>query len=180
MPMTAPGPEAAAALVDLVVEATGWTAAVPDLADLAETMARAALTGAGIAPAGYEICVLACDDARIAELNVQHRGVSKPTNVLAWPSLPLAPPAPGRAPPPPPPGDPRRPLPLGDVALALQTLIVEAEAAAIPLKFHAAHLILHGCLHLLGYDHQSEADAGVMEGIESRVLAGLGYPDPYS
>ena len=162
-------------VVDLVVEEEGWLDALPDLAGVAERAARLALDAAGVAPEGREIALLACDDARIAELNAGFRGKPAPTNVLSWPAFPLAPPRPGEAPPPPPDG----PTPLGDVAIALQTTLREAADAQRPLKDHATHLILHACLHLLGYDHETEADAVLMEGIERRQLAKLGIADPY-
>lgn len=176
--MTAP--ESEPGLIDLVIEAEEWDEALPDLAAVAEAVARAGLAATGLDPAGYEICLLACDDARIQALNARHRDQDKPTNVLSWPGFSLAPATPGAAPPAPPPGAPNRPVALGDVAIALQTVQREAQDAAIPLKSHAAHLILHGVLHLLGYDHLTEADAELMEGIESRVLPSLGYSDPYS
>ena len=123
--------------------------------------------------------VLACDDDRIAALNADHRGMARPTNVLSWPAFDLAPAAPGSRPPAPPMAAPGAGLPLGDVAIALQTCLREAESAAIPLKTHVIHLILHSVLHLLGYDHQTEADAELMEGIESTAMTGAGFPDPY-
>ncbi|MEO0819686.1 MAG: rRNA maturation RNase YbeY [Pseudomonadota bacterium] len=160
-------------LTDLVIEAEGWPAAVPELAALTETAARAALEGAGIAAEGREIAVLFCHDSRIAELNAAFRDKAEPTNVLSWPAFALAPDSPGAVPPPPGPG------PLGDLALALETTTREATDAQRPLKDHAFHLILHGCLHLLGYDHQTEADAALMEGIERRQLRAVNIPDPY-
>jgi probable rRNA maturation factor len=166
---------AAAPLVDLVVEEEGWLAALPDLAEVAERAARLALEGAGIAPEGREIAVLACDDTRIVALNAEFRGKPAPTNVLSWPTFDLASLRAGEAPPPPPEG----PSPLGDVAISLQTTVREANDAGRPLKDHATHLILHACLHLLGYDHETGADAVLMEGIESRQLARLGITDPY-
>ena len=167
-------------LVDLVIEDDGWLDALPDLPGLAETAARLALGAAGLAAAGYEIAILACDDARIAALNAGFRGKPTPTNVLSWPAFDLAPARPGSRPAPPPPGDPAAPVSLGDVAIALQTMRREAEAASIPLKDHAIHLILHGCLHLLGFDHETEADAALMEGIERQHLMAAGIADPYS
>ncbi|MEM7499031.1 MAG: rRNA maturation RNase YbeY [Pseudomonadota bacterium] len=163
-----------APVVDLVVETEAWVAALPDLAALGEIAAAAALSAAGLAPGDHEIALLACDDARITALNTDFRGKPQPTNVLSWPTHPLAPPAPGRRPPPPP-----APGPLGDVAIALETCIAEAEAAGLPLKDHVVHLILHGCLHLLGFDHRTDADAALMEEVERRQLARLGIADPY-
>lgn len=163
-------------LVDLVVEEPGWEAALPGLAGLAETAARAALHGAGVSPEGREIALLACSDERIAGLNAAFRGKEVPTNVLSWPAADLAPDVPGLPPKAPPEGLAM----LGDVAIALQTTDAEACAASRPLKDHAIHLILHGALHLLGYDHERDADAELMEGIERRELARLGIPDPYA
>jgi len=166
-------------LVDLVVEELGWCEALPGLDAVAESAARLALEAAGLDPAGWTLCLLACDDARIAVLNREFRGKAGPTNVLSWPAFDLAPPSPGARPPAPARGPDSAPQPLGDVAIALQTTCREAAEAAIPLKDHAIHLILHGCLHLLGFDHETEADAVTMEGIETRALAHMGVADPY-
>lgn len=171
-------------LVDLVVEDPAWLAELPGLERLAGTAARLAFEAAGLEPAGWTISVLACDDARIARLNLDFRGRAGPTNVLSWPAFALAPMRPGGLPPAPPaaaspaPACSRRPL--GDVAIALQTARREAAAAGIPLKDHALHLILHACLHVLGFDHATEADAETMEGLETQALARIGVADPYS
>lgn len=166
-------------LIDLIVEDPGWIEALPDLEEVAETAGRMALEAAGLDPAGYEIALLACDDARIAALNSDFRGLDKPTNVLSWPAQALAPAEPGGRPPHPEMAGPG-PVALGDVAIALQLVIREAESASLPLKNHAWHLILHGCLHLLGYDHVVPEDAALMEGLESRALMGAGLSDPYA
>jgi probable rRNA maturation factor len=178
-------------VVDLVVEDAAWTEAVPDLAAVAETAARLALEAGGLDPARWSICILACDDARIAELNREFRGKPAATNVLSWPAFALAPRRPG-SPPPAPPAPSAAPVPpapsaapaagrggLGDVAIALQSTRREAEAAAMPLKDHVIHLILHGCLHLLGFDHETDEDAAAMEEIETGALARVGVSDPY-
>ena len=86
---------------------------------------------------------------------------------------------PGDAPLPPPATPESQPILLGDVAIALQTCAREAKAASKPLKNHVTHLILHGVLHLLGYDHETSEDAERMEGIEREALAKAGIPDPY-
>lgn len=164
-------------LVDLNVEELGWNAF--PLADLAEQSASAALGARGLRADGFEISLLACDDARIADLNRQFRGKPLATNVLSWPAFELAPETPGAPPLLPPTGPTEGRILLGDVAIALQTVSAEADAAGIPLKNHVLHLILHGCLHLLGYDHVTDADAEVMETIERRVLTSLDVPDPY-
>ena len=165
-------------LVDLIVEADGWEQALPGLDAAAAQAAELALSEAGLEPAAYSIALLACDDSRIAGLNSGFRGKPAPTNVLSWPAFPLAPAAPG-APPPRPPAPPSGGrLPLGDVAIALQTVAREADERGVPLKNHAIHLILHGCLHLLGYDHETPQDAELMEDLERRALARAGIPDP--
>lgn len=166
-------------LVDLIIEEPAWTEALPGIEDLAGTAARLALEVAGLNPERWTICLLACDDARIAELNRNFRGKAAPTNVLSWPAFHLEPDHPGAHPAMPPLTISGRRQPLGDVAIALQTTRREAEISATPLKDHVIHLILHGCLHLLGFDHEADEDAETMEGIETRALAILGVADPY-
>lgn len=165
--------------VELTIEEPGWEV-VPDLAGAATTAATLALQGAGLSPAEYSISVLACSDSRIQGLNTEFRDKAAPTNVLSWPAYDLAPAAPGEAPPTPPDPPFDGPNPIGDVAIALQTCIHEAKIAEIPLKNHVIHLILHGSLHLLGFDHETDKDAARMEGIESQALAKLGIADPYA
>ncbi|MEM8761542.1 MAG: rRNA maturation RNAse YbeY, partial [Pseudomonadota bacterium] len=77
-------------LIDLVVEEEGWLTALPDLPALAETAARTALDAAGLSPEDHEIALLACDDARVADLNAEFRGKPSPTNLLSWPAHDLA------------------------------------------------------------------------------------------
>jgi probable rRNA maturation factor len=119
------------------------------------------------------------DDARIAALNADFRGKTAPTNVLSWPADDLSPEAPGGAPAPPNPGTHDDPAELGDIALAFETCTGEAAAAGLPVDHHVLHLIVHGTLHLLGYDHVHDADATRMEATEVAILATLGVADPY-
>lgn len=173
------GPGDSEPLVDLAVEEPAWERMLPDLEATATAAARLALEAAGLDRDRYSVTLLACDDARITALNREFRGKAAPTNVLSWPAFPLAPARPGERPPP-----PRAPatagrIPLGDVAIALQTVTRESESGGLPLKSHVVHLILHGCLHLLGYDHETEPDAELMEDLERRALAEAGIPDPY-
>ncbi len=165
-------------LVDMVIEDDRWDAV--ELESLAECAIRAALTGLGLPEAGLTLCVMGCDDARIAVLNGAFRGKAKPTNVLSWPSRDRSAAAEGGAPEAPEIGDAAEPESLGDIALAWETCLHEAEAAGKPLAEHVTHLIVHGLLHLLGYDHVREGDAAVMEALEVRILASLGLSDPYS
>ena len=172
------------ALSELVIAEDAWETALPEIAALAERAATLALDSAGLDPSRWSLCILATSDAEIARLNGEFRGKPEPTNVLSWPAFDLAPAAPGARPEPPPigapGGTPGARTHLGDVAIALQTVAGEAEAAAIPLKDHFIHLILHGSLHLLGFDHRIDADAETMERIEVEALARIGVPDPYS
>lgn len=170
-------------LVELTAEEPAWLAELPGLQRFAGTAARLAIEAAGLEPARFSVSVLACDDARMARLNAAFRGNAGPTNVLSWPAFALAPVRPGGLPPAPPEAPPEagpgRRQPIGDVAIALQTARREAAESGTPLKDHVMHLILHACLHLLGFDHGTEADAETMEGLESRALARIGVPDPY-
>jgi probable rRNA maturation factor len=152
--------------IDVIVEASLWDAG-------ADATVRRALTEAAAAiGANFRNCslaVLLTDDAAIRRLNAQWRGIDKPTNVLSFPSPPARP---GTAAG----GDPKS---LGDVAIAYETAAREARAEGKPFADHLAHLSVHGFLHLLGYDHESEAQAETMESLERAILARLGVPDPY-
>ena len=167
-------------LVEVITEDTAWLEDLPDLDAIAAQGATLAITAIGLDPARFEIAVLACDDARIATLNEDHRGKPVATNVLSWPAFELAPSHAGGTPNlPPEPADGGR-LPLGDVAIARETCVSQAKDAQITLKSHATHLILHSVLHLLGYDHQTDEDAQLMEGLESQAMLAAGFSDPYS
>jgi probable rRNA maturation factor len=164
-------------LVDTVVEDDRWSAL--NLPVLAESAARAALVRLGLPPERFEIVLLGASDSRVAALNADFRGKPRPTNVLSWPSAERGADAEGTAPAPPDPGE-DGPEPLGDIALAWETCAAEAEAAGRPVAEHVTHLVVHGVLHLLGYDHRREGDAALMERLEAEVLASLGVADPYS
>lgn len=164
-------------LVETLIEDARWQAF--GLEALAERSARSALTGLGLATKGFQIGLLACDDARIAALNADFRGKPQPTNVLSWPSEERGAEFAGEAPEPPEPGEADDPDPLGDIAIAWETCAREAGEQDKPMVDHVTHLIVHGMLHLLGYDHVEEEDAALMEGLEVRILASLGVSDPY-
>lgn len=115
-----------------------------------------------------EVGVVFADDALVRALNREHRGRDRPTNVL---SFPLGAPAPM-------PAD-DAPLLLGDVVLAFETVCREADEQGKSVADHAAHLLVHGLLHLLGHDHETDCDATEMEALETEILAGLGVADPY-
>jgi probable rRNA maturation factor len=111
------------------------------------------------------------------ELNGDFRGKAKPTNVLSWPSEERA--TPGEVPELPQAGEADDPEHLGDIAISYETCAAEAEAADKPMRDHVTHLVVHGFLHLLGYDHVQDVDATVMEATEVRILARMGLSDPY-
>lgn len=161
-------------LTDTLVEDARWCTF--GLATLAERAASATLAHLGLGPDNFEISILGCDDARIAVLNGDFRDKPQPTNVLSWPSEDRAAATPGALPDLPEPGlDPE----LGDIAIAYDTCAREAGAAGRPLQDHVTHLIVHGVLHLLGYDHIRDQDATLMEATEVAILGKLGLPDPY-
>jgi len=137
-----------------------------DLDALVAQCLAAAMAETGEVPPLAEVSVLFTDDEAQRTLNREHRGKDATTNVLSFPvdDMPL------------PPG---MPCTLGDISLAYETVESEAQAAAIAFDAHLRHLIIHGFLHLLGYDHENDAEASVMESKETRALARLGIADPY-
>ena len=159
--------------VDVVYPA--WWIDLPDARTICREAAAGAVAAAGLAPLAphLELGVRLTDDAEIGRLNKAHRGREEPTNVLAFPILDCRP---GKPPDLPPVGIP---LAFGDVVLALDTIRAEAVAQAKPFADHVRHLIVHGVLHLAGYDHECSDDAAVMERVEIATLAQLGVPDPY-
>jgi probable rRNA maturation factor len=163
--------------IDILFEDAGWDAVM--LQAQAEVAFAAALVELGLEPDQFAVSILACDDARIAALNAEFRGKPAPTNVLSWPSEDRAAATPGEMPHLPRPNPVGPPVELGDIALARETIAREAAQAGLPFERHLAHLLVHGLLHLLGFDHIHDADGDLMEGCETRILARLGVPDPY-
>ena len=163
-------------LVDIVIEDDRWQAF--GLETLAEPAVRAAFAELGLPEAGFTLCLMGCNDARILELNGDFRGKAKPTNVLSWPSEERGADA-GEVPDLPDPGAADDPESLGDIAISYDTCAREAAEAGKPMADHVTHLIVHGLLHLLGYDHIRAADGDLMESTEVRILARLGLSDPY-
>jgi probable rRNA maturation factor len=161
----------------LLIESSDWS--TRDLEALATRAFATALDELGLEPDLFAVSLLACDDARIAALNAEFRGKPTPTNVLSWPSEERAAASPGEMPHLPRPVIPGPPTELGDIALAWETCAREAAETNRPLEHHLSHLLVHGLLHLLGFDHETDTDAELMEGLETRVLARLGVPDPY-
>lgn len=157
--------------LDIRIDCAAWSDRL-EVAALTERAATAALEVAGVDPTQIEISLLFADDDALAGLNSRFRGKENATNVLSWPAVSFPKPAEANdlAP---------APFFLGDVALAFETVRNEAETAAKPLEEHLAHLIVHGVLHLLGYDHQDEGEAATMESREITALRRLGYGSPY-
>jgi len=164
--------------VDLTVEAEAWAESIPDLEARAIRALEAALKDCPAPTAGIEVSVLLSDDGRIQALNREFRDKDKPTNVLSFPAQ-----------------DPEDlvdlldgdltawpdglPLVLGDIAIAHGVVVREAEEMAKPFSDHFSHMLVHGMLHLLGYDHEEADDAEEMETLEIQVLATLDVPNPY-
>lgn len=156
-------------LLDLVIEIEvgDWPPAA-ELEALARRAVAASLTEIGVAAAGRpELGLTFTDDAHIAELNAQWRGKNGPTNVLSFPLVEIVP---GAALPP----------MLGDIVIAQETVSREAQEQGKPFIDHLTHLVVHGLLHLLGYDHIDDNEADDMEALERRILEHLAIPDPYA
>lgn len=156
-------PAPANVTLDIAVESEEWRS-FEDIEALAETAIGAAIQRCGVKiPASAEISILLCDDAFIRDLNQKWRGIDKPTNVLSFPA-----------------GDTvvLGPL-LGDIVIAHGTARREAEEENKSLAAHVMHLLIHGFLHLIGYDHMVTAEAEKMEALERTILADLGIADPY-
>ncbi len=143
-------------MIDIEVEDPAWSAALPEPEAVVLPAAEAALDARG------GVTILLTDDDSVAALNERFRGKAGPTNVLSFPA----------------PDNPEDHL--GDIALAYGVCAREAAEQGKPLVHHLQHLVAHGVLHLLGYDHLTEAEAEEMEALERRILAGLGVPDPYA
>jgi len=158
---SAPSRRAAAPSIDIAVASPLW-----DAQPLARQTVRDAIAAAAaLATPSGEVSVVLTDDAAIAKLNRDWRGIDKPTNVLSFPAAK--------------PGAQGPPLLLGDVIVAYETIEREAAEEAKPFLHHLAHIVVHGYLHLLGYDHQIDSEAGAMEGLERDILSRLRIADPY-
>jgi len=153
-----PGPDGL--VIEVSEEAGNWSAI--DVSVRIPTIVEA-LSAREPAARGVVALALA-DDALVQDLNARFRGKDKPTNVLSFPSGEEA----GIG------------VPLGDVVVAIETLDREASAEQKSPGKHFTHLVIHGILHLLGYDHETDEDAGRMERLETAILADLGIEDPYA
>ena len=163
--------------IDIEIEDGRW--ADVGLTDIGEQAASAVLAHLGIESDDCELSVLGCDDARIQVLNANFREKDKATNVLSWPAEERGAEVDGDMPQPPEP-DVFGAIELGDVAISYDTCQAEAIQAGRALADHTMHLMVHGILHLLGFDHIRDKDATLMESIETDILGKMGIADPYS
>ena len=162
--------------IDILIEDSRWETSGID--ELAQAAVSETCRHLGLDAALVDVSLLACDNARIAVLNADFRGKPAPTNVLSWPSEDLAAQLAGRAPAAPRPG-PDGTIALGDIAMSYDTCAREAAEMDKPFAEHVTHLIVHGTLHLLGYDHIRDPDATLMQAIETEILGKMGLNDPY-
>jgi probable rRNA maturation factor len=151
--------------IDLSIACASWKRALPSAASVARKAAVAALAQSGKKLGAAELSLVLADDATVQDLNARWRDKDAPTNVLAFASGEK--PAKGK------------PVLLGDVVLAYQTVAREAKEQKKRFADHLRHLVIHGVLHLLGYDHIKSTQAKRMETLETRILATLGVADPY-
>ena len=163
-----------AVTADIVIESDLW-AAEPD----AETTVAMAISAAAAflkglpsqdlllkdlpSTRGGEVSILLSDDSAVRDINRQFRGFDKPTNVLSFPAA----------------NTPATQGHLGDIVIAYETLRRECEAEERMFLHHLAHLTVHGFLHLLGYDHETDAQADEMEALETRIMTAMNMPDPW-
>jgi probable rRNA maturation factor len=153
----------------LEIEDPRWIPALPNVGALIEQAIALALADVDRASRTIEVGVRLVDDGTIQALNRDWRGRDKPTNVL---SFPLGDPGPVT--------DPDFPWLIGDIVMSFDTVLAESVRDGKPLDHHVVHLAIHAALHLIGHDHEDEAEATAMEAAEVKLLAGLGIPDPYA
>ncbi len=147
-------------MIDIEIEDDGWPRTLPGVEPLVRTAVEATLASEGAD--GEGVSLLLTSDLAVQALNARFRGQDKPTNVLSFPA-------------------PKNPeFHLGDLALAYGVCVREAAEQGKTLAQHTSHLIVHGMLHLLGYDHEEDGEAEEMENEEREILARLGIADPYT
>ncbi|MGJ5040541.1 MULTISPECIES: rRNA maturation RNase YbeY [unclassified Bradyrhizobium] len=162
-------PQSPIPTTEVIVAADCWQ----DQPDAEDVIQRAILAAAETVDADVgdaEIAVMLTDDQGIRTLNSNWRGIDKPTNVLSFPALQPTGPR----------GEDDAPRMLGDIAIAYETMRREADDEQKPFEHHLSHLTVHGFLHLIGYDHETDDEAEEMEALETEILAHLGIPDPYA
>jgi len=161
-------------MTEIVIDVAydGWTAKLPDVEERCRQVAAITLGAAAatvdLPSERLEVSVLLTDDSQVQELNRDYRQQDKPTNVLSFAALDEDSPLP-----------PDGPILLGDVIVAFQTTEREAVEEGKSFADHFSHLVVHGVLHLLGYDHLEDDEAEEMESLERSILGALGVPDPY-
>jgi probable rRNA maturation factor len=158
-------PSIAPLTADILVTAAGWQAE-PGAEALVQRAIEAAAKHASASAHGCEVAIVLTDDSGIRTLNRDWRGIDKPTNVLSFPAAAT-------------PDREAEPRMLGDIAIAFETTAREADDEGKPFGHHLSHLVVHGFLHLVGYDHEDDAEAETMESLERTILNSLGVPDPY-
>jgi probable rRNA maturation factor len=159
-------PSIAPLTADILVTADCWQAE-PEAEALVQRAIDAAAQHIPTSAEAAEVAIVLTDDSGIRTLNRDWRGIDKPTNVLSFPAVQA-------------PAGPAHPRTLGDIAIAYEITRREAENENKPFAHHLSHLAVHGFLHLVGYDHENDADAEKMETLEREILASLGVPDPYA
>ena len=157
-----PGRRASPPQIDIQIQSPLWKAQ-----PLAEQTVRDAVSAAAVAlsTAEGEVSIVLTDDSGIAALNRDWRGIDKPTNVLSFPASGHKGSESSRF--------------LGDIVIAYETLVRECDGEDRKFLHHLAHLAVHGFLHLVGYDHETDAQAEEMEGLESKIMTRMSMPDPY-
>lgn len=151
-------------MIEVEIEDVAWSSALPEASAIAERAGAAALDEIAPTEDGQDpgVVVLLTSDDSVAELNERFRHKAGPTNVLSFPAS----------------ANPENHL--GDIALAHGVCAREAVEQGKSLEQHLAHLVVHGVLHLLGYDHETDGEAEAMEALERSILQSLGVPDPYA
>jgi len=142
---------------DLNIEDDAWR----EIIDIDALVSGALSAAEGVANKPGEVSVLLTSNAKMLELNAQFRGKDMPTDVLSFPSDPMDAPF------------------LGDIAAGYQICATDAAAGGKTISHHLSHLVIHGYLHLLGFDHETDTEADEMQEMERRALASLGIADPY-
>lgn len=155
--------------IDVDIREAAWTALDKNLATMCEDILQAVWPSLSTTNNDFEVSVVLADDAMLQQLNKKYRGKDAPTNVLSFPTDL---------------GDDERvpdgePAPLGDIVLSFDTLKREAADLGIEMGDHFTHLLVHGMLHLIGYDHETDEDAAEMESLEIDILADMGIINPY-
>ena len=158
---TAPKRRGLAPAIDIQVASPLWQAQP----QAEQTVREAIAAAAALSTADGEVSILLTDDKAIRALNRDWRGIDKATNVLSFPAPAATPGAPSKM--------------LGDIVVAYETLRQECDEEHRVFLHHLAHLTVHGFLHLVGYDHQTDAQAAEMEGLESKIMTRMNVPDPY-